>query len=119
MSDKCGAIGALIVGGRVVGQVKCDLEAGHELETPVWHASVSVEMRHLGASYPAPVRFIPGTPHAMTMTWNPEESVDMDLFDPAEHFDVDVPIPSELCGVGGCVFLAGHVTLLHSWELYA
>ena len=26
----CGAVGALTVGGRVVGQLRCELEAGHD-----------------------------------------------------------------------------------------
>jgi hypothetical protein len=58
--EPCEKIGALMVGGRVVGQVKCDLETEHET-------------------------------HSMTLTWSDEREVDLDLFDVAESFDVEIP----------------------------
>lgn len=59
----CGAVGALTVGGRVVGRISCELEAGHDADQ-----------------------------HAVTLTWAPEADPDLDLFDPDEHFDVVVEI---------------------------
>lgn len=61
----CGAIGALMVGGRVVGQLRCERILGH-------------------AEFP-------NDPHGVTLEWSPEKEVDLDLFDPDERFDVDVP----------------------------
>jgi hypothetical protein len=80
---KCGAFGALIVGGRVVGAVKCDLEAGHDEPTMI---------PTFGGGLTQPYDAEPGTPHAMTLTWTPESDPDLDLFDVDEHFDVDVPL---------------------------
>lgn len=76
MTEKCGAIGALTVGGRVVGQIKCDKHAGHD-ETE--HAETCEPCRR----------------HAVTLTWTPETEPDLDLFDPAERFDIEVPESSE------------------------
>lgn len=73
----CGAVGALMVAGRVVGQIKCELDAGHDTVYPL----CSVEHCQVHEV----------TPHAMTLTWTPEAEPDLDLFDPAESFDVDVP----------------------------
>lgn len=71
----CGAIGALTVGGKVVGQLRCKLVAGHD--DVVCACGCGVRL--------SPV-------HAFTLTWAPEaEPPDLDLFDPDERFDVDVP----------------------------
>lgn len=76
----CGAIGALIVGGRVVGQVRCELDAGH------------IEA---GESFDKIVGYVSGkTAHRVTLAWTPEAEPDLDLFDPAERFDVEVEIPA-------------------------
>lgn len=91
---KCNAVGALIVGGRVVGQVRCDLEAGHD--EPVYFPTLGEGLTH-------PVEYEPPTPHSMTMTWAPEEEPDLDLFDPDESFDltIELTVPSpddtEIC----------------------
>lgn len=74
----CGAVGALMVGGRVVGQIKCELNAGHNETNP--HCSVASCGVH------------EVTPHSMTLTWTPEAEPDLDLFDPAEKMDVEVPL---------------------------
>ncbi len=94
----CGAIGALTVGGRVVGQLRCELEAGHnvarELELP-WRSGLRPT--------------VPGTPHAVRLEWAPEAEPDLDLFDPDERFDVEVEIPVVgPCAVEGCVLESGH-----------
>lgn len=68
----CGAIGALMVGGRVVGQIRCELEAGHDTEAAIF-----------GDEW---------TPHEARLTWTPEAAPDLDLFDPDEVFDVDVEV---------------------------
>lgn len=74
----CGAVGALIVGGKVVGQLRCELEAGHD-ETRV--------------PYPAWPTYVTGpSDHSMTLTWAPEADPDLDLFDPDERFDVPVDL---------------------------
>lgn len=93
----CGAIGALIVGGRVVGELRCELEAGHDEPRSV-------------PLLPGPlVATEPGTLHRMTLEWMPEAEPDLDLFDPAERFDVTVEIPDTgPCAVSGCVLESGH-----------
>lgn len=74
----CSAVGALTVGGRVVGRLSCELEAGHD------------EIR---APFPAWPTYVVGpTPHAVTLTWAPEAEPDLDLFDPDESFDVVVEL---------------------------
>lgn len=95
----CGSIGALMVGGRVVGQLKCELDAGHDGDQWLdpWNASRPLSP----AEYAWHNRNHPGealerlepTPHRVVLEWADTEPVDLDLFDPAEHFDVDVPIP--------------------------
>jgi hypothetical protein len=86
MAGKCGAVGALMVGGRVVGQVVCELDAGHDVTLPA--SAIG------GAFLPT----VPGTPHAMTLTWAPEiDGPDLDLLDPAERFDTDVPFDAPRC----------------------
>lgn len=77
----CGAVGALMVGGRVVGQIRCELEAGHDEPTEIslaWRPSRPLVMA--------------GTPHEARLTWTPEAEPDLDLFDPDERFDVDVEL---------------------------
>lgn len=70
----CGAVGALMVGGRVVGQVRCDLDAGHDQHTVEFMGQPALNTP---------------TPHSMTLTWEPEAEPDLDLFDPDEVFDAD------------------------------
>lgn len=76
--SRCGAVGALTVGARVVGQISCELDAGHdEIRVP----------------FPAWPTYVTGaTPHSMTLTWAPEGEPDLDLFDPDESFDVVVEL---------------------------
>lgn len=86
----CGAIGALIVGGRVVGQIRCEREIGHD-ELAIVHET---------------------TPHGVTLEWTPEHEPDLDLFDPAERFDVEVEIPvGGECRVESCLLEGGHAGL--------
>lgn len=94
----CGAVGALTVGGRVVGQLRCELEAGHD------------ESYFVPDSDPGrPFVLEPGTPHAVRLEWTPEAEPDLDLFDPDERFDVEVEIPVVgPCAVEGCVLESGH-----------
>ena len=93
----CGAIGALIVGGRVVGELRCELEAGHD------------EPFLVPVGIGLPLATEPGTPHAVTLEWTREAEPDLDLFDPAERFDVEVEIPAGgPCAVEGCVLESGH-----------
>lgn len=100
MTEKCGAIGALTVGGRVVGQLRCELDAGHDEERRYFFDTdshpwpVSPESSAWDA---APLR-LAATPHAVTLTWTPEAAPDLDLFDPAESFDVEIPEPELRCG---------------------
>ena len=98
----CGAVGALMVGGKVVGQLRC--EADHERECPAcrWGAG-------FGA---APVdEHVGHETHRVTLEW-PDEGAppDLDLFDPDERFDVDVTLGAAgpLCEVETCVRHAGH-----------
>lgn len=91
----CGAIGALIVGGRVVGQLRCELEAGHvEAAASFDRLDGYSTGKHL---------------HAVRLEWAPEAEPDLDLFDPDERFDVEVEIPVVgPCAVEGCVLESGH-----------
>lgn len=89
----CGAVGALMVGGRVVGQLRCDREAGHDEEQLVGLGE------HIPGGYREPrhewigtKRVYPPTPHRVTLEWTPERDPDLDLFDPGERFDVDVEL---------------------------
>lgn len=94
----CGAVGALMVGGRVVGQIKCELEAGHDVARPEWPPLDLYPGFPIRGRIPAE----PATPHAMTLTWTPEREPDLDLFDPAETMDVEVPVePYPRCPVCG------------------
>lgn len=92
----CNAIGALMVGGRVVGQIRCEREAGHA-------EGIFPRVMSEPGAIPTVYQFEP-TPHAMTLTWTPEAEPDLDLFDPGEVMDVDVPFgnpdarPCQLCG---------------------
>lgn len=72
----CGAIGALIVGGRVVGQLRCDKDASHTEHAKNFEAIVGYKSGH--------------GMHRMVLEWEPEEAPDLDLFDPDESFDVVV-----------------------------
>lgn len=73
----CPAIGALVVAGHVVGQLRCELDAGHD---------VGQLLEPLGIlSTP--------TDHRAVLRWtDPEDAVDVDLFDPKEVFDLNVEL---------------------------
>lgn len=92
----CGAVGALIVGGRVVGQLRCGLEAGHDVES--WRDPL---FGHVNAEQYAAINregnaraleHVEPTPHRAVLEWTPEAEPDLDLFDPDERFDVDVEL---------------------------
>lgn len=72
----CGAVGALIVGGRVVGQLRCGLDAGHDDPD-----LLAFDIYGIGS----PV-------HRAVLEWAPEAEPDLDLFDPDERCDVDVDL---------------------------
>lgn len=97
MAGKCGAVGALMVGGRVVGQVVCELDAGHETETIPGRCSCGC----YGATRPA-------TPHRMILEWAPEQGgPDLDVLDPDESFDTDVPFDAPPAATK-CRYESGH-----------
>lgn len=84
----CLAVGELLVDGRRKAWLRCALPAGHER----------------GREHPAAPRFgLPehverGTPHAVTFEWEDDEALRVDWpegYDPAEPFDVDVPLLSD------------------------
>jgi len=80
----CGVVGALVVGGRVVGQIRCEMSEGHrrECERCRWDDGFGVG-EPIGHDHPEA--------HRVALTWTPEAEPDLDLFDPSEPFDVDVP----------------------------
>lgn len=88
----CGEVGALTVAGRVVGQLRCELDAGHEITRVVVSDPHTIIVDEHGVPLPIvePIE-IRGTPHEARLTWAPEAEPDLDLFDPDESFDVDVP----------------------------
>jgi len=98
----CGAVGALMVGGRVVGQLRCGLEAGHA-------EGIFPRATSEPGAIPRVYQFA-ATPHRVVLEWTPETDPDLDLFDPAESFDVDVPLgtPGLPCPVEGCDLDGAH-----------
>lgn len=98
MTEKCGALGALTVGGRVVGQLRCELDAGHDVGyNDVCYCGASMDDHNDPTHRPTPG---PGvTPHAVTLTWTPEAAPDLNLFDADESFDVDVPLDETWEGI--------------------
>lgn len=72
---RCGAVGALVVGGRVVGQLRCELDAGHDDPD-----LLAFDIYGIGSEK-----------HRAVLEWAPEGEPDLDLFDPAERFDVEIP----------------------------
>jgi hypothetical protein len=80
---RCRNVGELTVGGRVVGLIRCELDAGHDVDAP-W-------------STDARAGVTPATPHRATLEWAIEgEGVNLidwpEANDPDERFDVEVPI---------------------------
>ena len=73
---RCDAIGALIVGGRVVGELRCELDAGHDDPE-----LLAFDIYGIGSEK-----------HRASFEWTPEAEPDLDLFDPDESFDVDVEV---------------------------
>lgn len=72
----CRSRGALIVAGKQVGWLACEMEAHHEL------ARLSDDGLFVEA----------GTPHRMTLEWADEGIADWPEWDdPDEAFDVEVP----------------------------
>lgn len=86
-ATRCAHVGALMVGGHVVGQLRCELEDGHDIFT-IWRGGERNGER------------LTPTPHRAVLEWNVGE-IDPELFNPDEHFDVDVPFPTPECGCGG------------------
>ena len=77
---RCRNVGELTVGGRVVGLIRCELDAGHD--------APRLE------SWPEGDIEAPGTPHRATLEWAVEgEGVNLidwpEANDPDERFDVD------------------------------
>jgi hypothetical protein len=72
-----------MVGGKVVGQLRCD--------RPIEHTHEGIERDGKGGWR----RYSEPTPHRVILEWAPEAEVDLDLFDPAERFDAEVPMPAE------------------------
>lgn len=71
--EQCPAVGALVVGGRQVGWLRCSLELGHE----------------------QPRQF--GIPHRQVFEWTDDEAIDWpEAYDPDETFDVDIPFEPTL-----------------------
>lgn len=79
---KCRAPGELSAGGRVVATVRCELEAGHDVEK-------TIEItRPDGATIVDRVR---PTPHRYTLEWESERTT----FEAAAEPDVEVPLDDD------------------------
>lgn len=75
----CPAIGALVVAGHVVGQLRCTEVVGHD----------ELKVRNPGF----PDESYEATPHRAVLEWtDPEDTVDVDLFDPKEVFDLNIEL---------------------------
>lgn len=89
---RCPVTGYLVVDGRRIRALRCQLDAGHEVERRMLASGTPVER---GASLwgIAPVR-LAGTPHAVTFEWEDDAELAADwpeAYDPDEPIDVDVP----------------------------
>ena len=95
MSDttttRCPVTGYLVVDGVKVRALRCQLDAGHEVDAPRCEEcdDKGVVCSRGGGR--------PGTPHAVTFTWEDDAELAADwpeAYDPDEGFDVDVaPLP--------------------------
>jgi hypothetical protein len=97
--ETCRNVGELTVGGKTVGLIRCDLPAGHDEPHPLVLDVLGNEVE----------------PHRAVLEWSVEgEGVNLidwpEANDPAERFDVEVPIaPVGVCPVESCLLDAGHV----------
>ncbi len=95
---RCGHTGYLLVAGRKVGVLRCELDAGHERRRwdDPWTGLLDADLyaahnRNGGASLP----MIEGTPHRATLEWTDEDALADDwpeALDPEEPFDIEVPL---------------------------
>jgi hypothetical protein len=122
---QCLSTAQVMPGGAII---RCELEAGHDQPT------------FEGIGHDGPIYRDDATLHRFTLVWgNPEGvEIDPDLYDPDEHFDLEVDIDPEvarhadpldeamsfplgLCALRHlitaerCVYLAGHYGR-HSWQ---
>lgn len=75
---RCQDVGSLTVGGKVVGRMRCQLEAGHDTTRvldPAW-----------------PTYIVGPSEHAGILRWGAEAEADLDLADPSEVFDVTLDL---------------------------
>jgi len=117
---RCPSTATVEPGGALV---RCTLDAGHDVEFTAMASGPLVTGRTV-------IGTVPATVHEYVLTWANPEGVDIDIYDPDETFDLEVdivheliepPIPDNLCGVGGCVYIEGHALRdysrgRHSWE---
>lgn len=92
----CPSIGYLIVGGKQVGLLKCQLVEGHNAPRAVVRGETLAELMIPEAMVmpdDTVLRTMPGTGHAATLTWEDDAGIDWpEALDPAETFDTDVEL---------------------------
>lgn len=101
-SPHCLAVGALVVDGKRKAWLRCALPAEHDAPRVVLVGETLPEITmpagyRLKAGYRF-ARFMPGTPHAVTLSWADDAAMREDwpeAHDPAEPVDVDVPMLSD------------------------
>jgi len=97
MTDKCEAIGFLMVGGKRVGLLRCGETAGHDGPVAVIKGDTLPELR-VPMAYALEgneviLREEPGSPHRAILTWEDADVVGEDwpeAYDPEEGFDTEV-----------------------------
>lgn len=98
MSDptRCPVTGYLVVDGRRIRALRCQLDAGHERERSIYDDGNGGETRDYydSAIGTTRLRTEPGTLHAVTFHWADDVELAADwpeAYDPDEPIDVDVP----------------------------
>lgn len=93
---RCPVTGYLVVDGVKVRALRCQRDAGHDVERSIYDDGNGGETRDYydSAIGTTRLRAEPGTPHAVTFEWDDDAELAADwpeAYDPDEPVDVDVP----------------------------
>lgn len=96
-TTRCPVTGYLVVDGRRVRALRCQLDAGHAAERSIYDDGNGGETRDYYDSAIGTERLrveLERTPHAVTFEWDDDAELAADwpeAYDPDEPIDVDVP----------------------------